>query len=360
VSAGEGGGLLWFGLGAAGVVVVGVLAARRAHASGTRTRREILEDAEDQDYESVDADPGVPKRDDVAPGGKTDSVPVVPAPPAAEASSPAAAPPSPATSSSAPPPAPSAARTPKVRTPKVPPLPAGPPGYLTHSIDRRTHVTPADHELLEQARRAMRDPSITLDELAGARLAASEYERGTLVELACIVDAEVTRAVASRRSLYQSLTRGAGFGRQGQGSARPASTARDPKWTHLWAARAVLSGAGRGIARGAVRFFDPEAMDVMHARWKAGRSKIVTSCDALSLLEAWSFDRPRRGARACPFDPTKTGPRTQAWVGPIDGVNAWRLMLMRPEPAGPVHLSQYLAAAGVITADRARAERTIS
>jgi len=355
VSAGAGGALLWFGLGAAGVVAVGVLAARRAHAGGPRTRREILEDAEDQDYESVDAVPLAPRAGDVVEGRAPDSVPIVPAPPVADGSPPAAAPPSPASGSSpSPPPASAAASV-------VPSMPAGAPtGYLTRSTDHVTRVTPSDAELLRQARTAARDPRITMDELAGARLAASEYGRGTLTELACIVDAELNRAVAARRSLYQSLTVGAGFGRQGQGGRRPASTARDPKWRHLWAARAVLSGSARGISRGAVRFFDPEAMDTMHARWKSGRSKIVVSCDALALLEAWSFDRPRRGASACPFDPTKIGKQTQAWVGPIEGVDPWRLMLMRPASPGPIHLSQYLAAVGVITAGREHAERTMS
>lgn len=312
MTARDGGGFGLLLLGAAvGAAGIGVVAVRRARASAA-----AADDVEDQDYE-IDSD------DDLGP---TDTI----AAPAAPSRAPG-------------------------RVPAVSPLPdVYAKGYLTRSTDQRTHVMPADAALLAQARKRASDPAVTMDELAGARLAASEYETGTLAELACIVDAEVNRAARAKRSLYESLTRGAGFGRQGQGSRRPASTARDPKWAHLWAARAVLSGEARGIARGAVRFFDPQALDVMHTRWKAGRSKLVTTCDALSLLEAWSFDRPRRGRVACPFDSNKTGTQTQAWVGAIDGVNPWHLMLMRPERTGPVHLSQYVAAVAVITNGRQR------
>ena len=239
--------------------------------------------------------------------------------------------------------------------PMVPELPReAPRGTLTRStVGHRGAVRESPDVLLAQARAAARDPSITLDELAGARLAASEYGGGSLVELATIVDAEVNRAQQAGRSLFDSLTRGAGFGRQGQGSKRPASTRLDPEFRHLWAARAVLVGMARGIARGAVAFFNPSVMDKTHAAWKSGRGSIPTSCDALGLLELWSFDRPRLGSSACPFDPSKVGRQTRAWVGPIPDVDPWRLMLMAPAQPGPAHFGAYVEARKVIERGRA-------
>ena len=239
--------------------------------------------------------------------------------------------------------------------PGVPSLPPeSPRGALTRSTTGdRGAVREAPEVLLVQARTTARDSGITLDELAGARLAASEHGGGSLVELAAIVDAAMNRAQESGRTLFDHLTRGAGFGRQGQGSKRPASTRLDPEFRHLWAARAVLLGLARGIARGAVAFFNPATMDATHAAWKAGRGSIPTSCDALGLLELWSFDRPRLGSSACPFDPSKVGTSTHAWVGPIADVDPWRLLLMKPAKPGAEHFAAYVAARKEIEKGRA-------
>jgi len=239
--------------------------------------------------------------------------------------------------------------------PVVPNLPSDAPrGPLTRSTVDRGAVRESAAVLLQQARAVARDSGVTLDELAGARLAASEYGYGSLVELAAVVDVELNRAAKAGRSLFDSLTRGAGFGRQGQGGPRPASTRLDPEYRHLWAARAVLVGMARGMARGAVAFFNPEAMDKTHAAWKAGRGSIPTSCDAMALLELWSFDRPRLGDSACPFDSSRVGIDTRAWVGPIVGVDPWRLLLMAPAKTGSEHFGAYVAARQVIEQGRAR------
>jgi hypothetical protein len=223
-------------------------------------------------------------------------------------------------------------------------------------VDRSLMVRESPAVLLAQARTAARDPSITLDELAGARACASEHGNGSLVELACIVDVVASRAAKEGRSLFEVLTRGQGFGRGG-GNARPASTRMDPEFRHLWAARAVLVGMARGIALGARAFYDPQAMDRLHADWTAGKTKIATSCDAMGLLELWSFDRPRLGKAGCPFDATKVGTDTHAWVGPIPGVDPWRLLLMKPAKAGAEHLGAYVAARKEIEKGRALAGR---
>lgn len=294
-----------------------------------------------------------------APSASPAPAPARPAPAAAPAPAPAAAtqpgkpaPAADASSSSSP-----AWVPPFVRWtgPIVPEVPADSlRGKLTRSmVGARGAVRESPEALLAQARAAARDSSITIDELAGARLAASEYGGGSLVELATIVDAEVNRAQKAGRSLFDSLTRGAGFGRQGQGSKRPASTRLDPEFRHIWAARAVLVGMARGMARGAVAFFNPAVMDKAHAAWRAGRGSIPTSCDALGLLELWSFDRPRLGDSACPFDSSKVGRQTRAWVGPIPGVDPWRLMLMAPAEPGPAHFGAYVEARKVIEKGRA-------
>jgi hypothetical protein len=221
-------------------------------------------------------------------------------------------------------------------------------------INRSSHdeigtVKQTAAELLAQAHRF--DPAITMDELTGARLAASEHGSGSFAELAAIVDAELNRAKKNGVSLFVSLTHGGTFGSQGH--ERPASTRRDPTMRHLLAARAVLSGKARGISRGATRFFDPVAMERMHRRYrqwvrdgKQGKKPPIVSCDALGVLEAWSFDlgRDRVTGNRCPPDRTRKGKRTMAWVGEIEGVDPLRLMLMAAAPVGKEHKRRYAAA----------------
>jgi hypothetical protein len=345
----EGGGGGWFVL---GLGVVGALGGGYALARSMRPARAHAEGGE------LSPAPVAPPAS-VAPKPAASAAPAVPPWPASQPAPPAV-PPRPAPQPGKPGPAAGPAPAwvpPLVRWtgPMVPAVPADAPrGPLTRStVGQRGAVREAPEALLAQARAAARDPSITLDELAGARLAASEYGGGSLVELAAIIDAEANRAQAAGRSLFDSLTRGAGFGRQGQGSKRPASTRLDPEFRHLWAARAVLVGMARGIARGAVAFFNPAAMDATHAAWKAGRGSIPTSCDALGLLELWSFDRPRLGDAGCPFDSTKTGTVTRAWVGPIEDVDPWRLMLLKPAKTGAEHFGAYVAASKEIAKGRA-------
>lgn len=225
---------------------------------------------------------------------------------------------------------------------------------LNQRINRSTHddngtVQQSAADLLMQAQQF--DPTITIEELTGARLAASEHGSGTFEELAAIVDAELNRAKGKGVSLFVSLTHRSTFGRQNDD--RPASTRRDPQMRHLLAARAVLSGKARGIARGATRFFDPVAMERMNQRYKQwvengrkGKQPPIVSCDALGVLEAWSFDlakNPETGNR-CPPDREHKGKDTMAWVGEIKGIDPLRLMLMAPAPLGDEHTRRYAAA----------------
>lgn len=213
---------------------------------------------------------------------------------------------------------------------------------LTHSAS----VDPAT--LLAEAKQ--HDPAVTLDELAGARLCASEFGNGSPAELACIVDT----ARAQAQKLGQTLIRHAIGGKPGaefgpQGGERPASTRLSPTMRHLAAARAVLSGELSGIARGAVRFFSPKSQDRSNRAYVAGEIKTKHTCTALGILRAWSFDLPpcHRGSRCCDdgLPPAaKPGPFLLGWVGPIAGVDARRLLLLRPMAPGADHQAAYEAA----------------
>lgn len=204
-------------------------------------------------------------------------------------------------------------------------------------------VRESPDELLRQARRF--DPTITLDELTGARLAASEHYSGTFTELCCIVDAELNRANRRRMSLFESLTHRGTFGSQGQD--RRATTRRDPQMRHLLAARAVLSGQHRGIARGAMQFFDPVGQLSAHRKWLRGESD-RKHCPPLAVLEKWAFGVDwTKVKRSCTPDRSKPGKYRLEWVGPIPGVNAMRLMPMRP--ATDRHQEMYEAARKLIS-----------
>jgi len=220
------------------------------------------------------------------------------------------------------------------------------------SVDGAGNVRESPETLLAQARKF--DPLVSLDELAAARLIASEYARGTDAEWAAIIDTELNRSEALYRPLAASLMGALGrFGRQGS-AKRPASTARDPQ-AHLAVASAVFrSGRLRGISRGARRFFNPRVQDAMHRKWKSGKTSRVHSCSALDLLEAWSFDY-RRGRdvdgkrrRRCPPDRRRVGSNTMAWVGPIQGVDSYELMLMAPMGVSAEHTRRYQASEALI------------
>lgn len=216
-----------------------------------------------------------------------------------------------------------------------------PPRITSSTADADGTVEQSAEQLLGQARRF--DPSTTLEELALARMIASEHDSGNLAEWHTLVDVALNRGPV----LAQLTDRRGHFGRQG-GGGRTASTRRDPVLAQLHAARSVLSGRHRGISRGAVRFFDARTQDRLYDRYKAGIKTgnriITTSCDALTLLEVWSYDLRKSGRNRCPPDRIRRGPRPLAWVGEIPGVDAYRLLLMRPSIAGPAHDDTYGAA----------------
>ena len=74
----------------------------------------------------------------------------------------------------------------------------------------------------------------------------------------------------------------------------------------------------------------------------------MVSCDALTLLEPWSFDYKKQGKSRCRPDRSRRGRHSLAWVGPIPGVDPCRLLLMKPMAVGPEHTRRYQAARAVL------------
>lgn len=200
-------------------------------------------------------------------------------------------------------------------------------------------------DTLEEARAVYRD--LTLDEYALARVINSEADRRPVLEQACIADSDVNRARDRGRSLFDYITNGSGqFGGQGRGDdgvTRLQSSARPPGPKHVEVALAVLRRSWKawpfllppllGVSRGARQYFNPKVQDAMHAKDPASHS-----CSALGLLRAWTFDTEKCGARRCcaggaPAPDARRGRAQMEWVGPIPGVDAYQLMLIRPATA---------------------------
>lgn len=204
-------------------------------------------------------------------------------------------------------------------------------------------VTKSATALVDEAARKV--PGVDLQSYTLARLASSEYGKATPEMWAAVIDAELNRAERRKRTVFEHLCPTGTYGKQG--GTRPAATTRDPTFQTLAAARAVLDGRARGIARGAERFFDPRVMDVLHRKDPAR-----VSCDALNLLDRWSYNRNQgpTGKKCPPGD--RVGDHTEAWVGQIPGIDPWELMLMRPMPPGPLHDAAFQQARAVILAGR--------
>lgn len=219
-------------------------------------------------------------------------------------------------------------------------------GYLEEIGAAATSPT---YSSVEGARKVVAD--LTDEEYALARVIASEYAAGSPTELCCIGDADINQARSSGRKLVDHITAGTGvFGSQGSDGAgarrRPVSSARTPGPRHVLAAVALLRARffgfmdppARGISRGARRYFDPRAQLASH------RKNSATHCHPLVILERWTYALPW-GPTRCSLG-TKRGADQEEWVGPITGVNAYELMLMRP--AGRQQDALYKAARRVI------------
>ena len=224
-------------------------------------------------------------------------------------------------------------------------------GYITKSTrDKHETVRESPAQLLAQARK--RVPGITLEEMTAARLIASEHGSGTETEWAAIVDAELNRAESKGKPLTDHLTSAGTYGKQGgrygKGKKRPASTRKDPTRAHLRIARRVLSGELRGVSKGAHRFFDPVSQMSSHKKWIRGESK-HRHCHPAIIIERWTHAKEwlHPKGRSCALR-KKSGRSLQEWVGPIDGIDPMRVMLLRPAKPGEEHKRRYREARRLI------------
>ncbi len=174
-----------------------------------------------------------------------------------------------------------------------------------------------------QAYYPSRAAEISRDVYTSARIIGSEKFDGTPAELCCIADADANKAAAYGKSIYDHATGGAGYG--SQGGARPVSTARLPGPRHILAALAVVGelGPARGIAMGARRYFDPKAQRAL-----LERDGIAHYCPPEVILKRWTYDLSW-GSQRCSLGTTRGGAQEE-WIGPVDGVDPYTLMLFRP------------------------------
>jgi hypothetical protein len=211
--------------------------------------------------------------------------------------------------------------------------------------------TSPSYDSLAAARAVIAD--LTDEEYGLARVIASEHRTGSPTELCCIGDATINGARAGGRELLDHITGGsAAFGAQGSGGGRkrPVSSARSPAARHVRAALALLRGRlwgladppARGIARGARRFYSPRGQLSQH------RSSPSTHCSPIVILDRWTFDLDWLDRSRCLLTTTR-GADQQEWVGPIDGVDAYVLMLFRK--AGRAQGALYVAARRVIESE---------
>lgn len=213
--------------------------------------------------------------------------------------------------------------------------------------------------LLAEARRVVGD-GLTLDEYTLARVIASEGGREPRPHQLAIGDADITRARAHGRSIFAHATGGSGrYGRQGYGTPkRPVSTTVDPSRSHLEVARELLGGKA-GWTGGATAYYNPA---VQYSCWARPTSCVPRDVAGalnrnqhpLDVLEKWSY---ARAVSNCGRDPQQRyrctlGPKSSTagmeWVGPLNGVDAYRLMLFRPT-RGPRHEELTAQARLVIT-----------
>lgn len=177
-----------------------------------------------------------------------------------------------------------------------------------------------------------RYPGLTRDEYTLARVIASEFGSGTAEEMAAIGDADLNRAERDGRSVYDHATRGNGYGRQGEGSPpRPVATRLAPSPRHIAVVFALMRQGVRGIAKGATQYFDPRDQDLLNRQWSDGR-RSMRVCPPLVQHERWAFGLSARtatvaGRKVCELFGTRKP--TLEWVGPIGGVDPWRLFLFR-------------------------------
>jgi len=151
-----------------------------------------------------------------------------------------------------------------------------------------------------------------LDHYTLARMAASE-QGDNAAELLAVCVAAINRARRSGMGVHARITWNSDPMRRGRygenGAGYWASTARPPTMRSLAAARLASEQAGERWLGDVDAFFSPRAQDLLVGR-KQGVSGQVTR-DAIRVITDQAGD-------------------SHAWIGPIDGIDPYALMLFRP------------------------------
>lgn len=149
---------------------------------------------------------------------------------------------------------------------------------------------------------------LSLDTYTLARCVASEFGSGPAIALFGIAEAIRNHSTRRGTTIFAALTassaRPESAGLFGEQSGRYASTLRDPSPRHVAVARSAIEDRTSFVGP-AVKFFDPRVQD---GGYQADRK---LTKDAAQVVESWSSDG-------------------YEWIGPVDGINPYNLMLFRP------------------------------
>ena len=163
---------------------------------------------------------------------------------------------------------------------------------------------------------------------AAARMLASENGQGSPQLWTELIGSQL-HARKAGETLYERITAGSGYGRQGErswpGRTRPVSTDQEALPIHQSWAREVLSGLHTPRFGNAIAFFDPAQQDKAHAIAQRARAKQV---QGLPLTEQEQrLSHYRKTAAEVRADWQKTLRR----VGTIDGVEFYEMNRSNPE-----------------------------
>lgn len=169
-----------------------------------------------------------------------------------------------------------------------------------------------------------------------------------------IAACDVNRARSARLSLLAHIARGGAFGAQGTGG-RLQSSRLDPTEQHARLAMRVVRERIDPTG-GASVYFNPAVQWRCHNRPRecsvVGELNRNQSPEA--VVRSWSYVMERRSCGrdaeqryVCVYGPP-TGRRNQ-WVGPMRGIDPWRLMVFRQQ-ADDAHEERTKAALEVISA----------
>lgn len=151
---------------------------------------------------------------------------------------------------------------------------------------------------------------------AAARMIASENPTRSIELHAEQLMIQVRQAQRLKRSLYQVLTGGLGWGPQG--GARPASTRLPATEKTREEAILILSGAVSAEYTAARSFFQPDAQDKLFAAGEAARAKQKRG-EPLSDAErrALTYKTDAEGLRA------RWSREKKRYLGTVEGVEFW-------------------------------------